>query len=148
MAITKDEVISLMNAFHDTSMVRKGTAAEQAGFFLQPDKARVIVPHGQDISMQANYEVHQRLTDEVHILLEPLDLTTLSSEPERARAVGAVYWEGRPAGSPDAVIKAVVGEDWIVQRDASGTLKIVRYINPYHYFLPDSAQVDLGIDLN
>lgn len=147
MAITKDEVISLMNEFHEVAMVRKGTAAEQASFSLHPDEARVIVPHGDDISMQANYEVHQLLTDEVHIPLEPLDITMLSAEPERARSVGAVYWEGRLVKSPDAVIKAVVGEDWIVQREASGELKIVLYINPYHYFLPDSAQPDFSVDL-
>ena len=85
MAITKDEVISLMNEFHEVSMVRKGTAAEQAAFFLRPDEARVIVPHGEDISMQANYEVHQGLADEVHIPLEPLDITVVSTDPERAR---------------------------------------------------------------
>ena len=147
MAITKDEVISLMNEFHEVTMVRKGTATEQAAFFLHPDEARVIVPHGEDISMQANYEVHQRLTDEVHVPLEPSDITMLSTEPERAHFIGAVYWEGRPANSPEAVMKAVVGEDWIVQREASGDVKIVLYINPYHYFLPGSAQPDLNIDL-
>ncbi len=147
MAITKDEVISLMNEFHEVAMVRKGTAAEQAGFFLHPDEARVIVPHGEDISMQANHEVHQRLTDEVHVPLEPSDITMLSTEPERAHFIGAVYWEGRPVNSPEAVMKVVVGEDWIVQREASGDLKIVLYINPYHYFLPGSAQPDLNTDL-
>ncbi len=147
MAITKDEVISLMNEFHEVAMVRKGTAAEQAAFFLRPEEARVIVPHGEDISMQANYDVHQRLADEVHIPLEPLDVTMVSNEPERARSVGAVYWEGRIVESQDAVIKAVVGEDWIVQRDPSGALKIVLYINSFHYFLPDSAKVDLSVDL-
>lgn len=147
MAITKDEVITLMNAFHEVSMVRKGTAAEQAAFFLRPDEARVIVPHGEDISMQANYEVHQELADEVHVPLEPSDITMVCTEPERARFVGAVYWEGRSLRSPEAVIKAVVGEDWIVQREASGGLKIVLYINPYHCFLPGSAQLDLRVDL-
>ncbi len=144
MAIEKDDVISLMNAFHDVSMVRKGTAAEQAAFFLNPDEARVFVPHGEDISMQTNYEIHQKLTDEVHIPLEPWDITQLSTTPERARAVGVVYWEGRVANAPDAVIKIVVGEDWIVQRDQSGDLKIVLYVNTNHYFLPDSAQIDLN----
>ena len=143
MPITKDDVISLMNEFHDVVMRRKGTAAEQAAFFLNPDEARVFVPHGADLSLQTNYEIHQKLTDEVHIPLEPWDITALSTEPERARAVGAVYWEGRMVGSADAVIKSVVGEDWIVQREPSGDLKIVLYINPYHHFLPDSAQIDL-----
>jgi hypothetical protein len=147
MAITKDDVISLMNAFHDVSMIQKGTAQEQAAFFLNPHEARVFVPHGEDLSMQTNYEIHQRLTDEVHVPLEPCEITELSTSPERARAVGAVYWEGRSVDAPDAVIKAVVGEEWIVQRDASGDLKIVLYINPYHHFLPDSAQIDLRVDL-
>lgn len=143
MPITKDDVISLMNEFHDVVMRRKGTAAEQAAFFLNPNEARVFVPHGEDLSLQTNYEIHQKLIDEVHIPLEPWDITTLSTEPERARAVGAVYWEGRLVGSAGALIKSVVGEDWIVQREPSGDLKIVLYINPYHHFLPDSAQIDL-----
>lgn len=144
MAIKKDDVISLMNAFHDVSMIRKGTAAEQAAFFLAPAEARVFVPHGEDLTPQANYEIHQKLTDEVHVLLEPFDVTELCTTPERARAVGAVYWEGRVVSAPDALIKVIVGEDWIVQRDASGELKIVLYINTYHYFLPDSAQIELN----
>ncbi len=143
MAITKDDVISLMNNFHDVVMFRKGTAAEQAAFFLYPDEARIFIPHGEDVSVQANYEIHQKLTDEVHRPLEPWDITPLCSQPERARAVGAVYWEGRLVDSPDAVIKCVVGEDWIVQREPSGDLKIVLYINPYHHFLPDSAEIRL-----
>ncbi len=144
MAITKDDVIALMNAFHDVSMIKKGTAAEQAAFFLDPEHARVVVPHGEDLSMQDNYEIHQTLTDEVHIPLEPMDITPLSAAPERARAVGAVYWEGRFVSAPDAVIKIIVGEDWIVQRDPAGELKIVLYINAYHYRLPDSAPIDLS----
>ena len=143
MAITKDDVISLMNNFHDVVMFRKGTAAEQAAFFLYPDEARIFIPHGDDVSVQANYDIHQKLTDEVHTPLEPWGITPLSSEPERVRAVGAVYWEGRLVDSTDAVVKCIVGEDWIVQRERSGELKIVLYINPYHHFLPDSAQIDL-----
>ena len=44
----------------------------------------------------------------------------------------------------DAVIKCVVGEDWIVQRTPSGDLKIALYINTYHHFLPDSAPMSLA----
>jgi hypothetical protein len=29
------------------------------------------------------------------------------------RAVGAVYWEGRLVNSTDALIKCIVGEDWM-----------------------------------
>lgn len=144
MAITKDDVIALMSGFHDLVMFEKGTAAEQAAFFLHPDPW-IVVPHGEDIDLQTNYEIHQRLTDERHTLLEPLDITPLANRPERARAVGAVLWEGRPAGMPDGgLIRCVVGEDWIVQRDSSGDLKIALYVNPYHRFLPDSAPFALG----
>ena len=143
MTIEKDEVISLMNAFHDVSMIRKGTADDQAAFFLRPAEARVYVPHGEDLSMQANYEIHQRLADEVHIPLDPWEITQLSDIPERARAVGVVYWEGRVTAVPDALIKVIVGEDWIVERDPSGGLKIVLYINTHHHFLPDSARIDI-----
>ena len=140
MAITKDEVIDLMHRFHQTVMIDKGDADAQAAYFVHPSPV-IFVPNGEDITMQGNYEIHQRLTDEVHVPLDPWEITPLGSEPERARAVGAVYWEGRMVGG-DAVIKVVVGEDWIVQRTDDG-LKIALYINPYHRFLPDSAPFSL-----
>jgi hypothetical protein len=85
------------------------------------------------------------LTDEVHIPLDPWDVHEICGEPERARAVGAVYWQGRVVGAhKGSLIKVVVGEDWIVQRTPCGDLKIALYINPYHFFLPDSAPFELG----
>ena len=120
MAITKDEVISLMDNFHDVVMLRKGTAAEQAAFFLYPDEARIFIPHGEDVSVQANYEIHQKLTDEAHTPLEPWDITPLSSEPERARAVGAVYWEGRLA----RILHQAVGSDRCKARAGAGCVVV------------------------
>ena len=144
MAITKADIIGLMNAFHDTVMFDKGDAAAQGRFFLHPEP-RIFIPHGADLTLQDNYEIHQRLTDESHHIIEPLDVTPLSDAPERARAVCAVYWQGRVIGSDEsAIIKCVVGEDWIVQRTESGELKIALYVNSYHHFLPDSAPVALG----
>jgi hypothetical protein len=94
--------------------------------------------------MQMNYEIHQGLTDEKHIVVDPWNITQLCDLPARARAVCAVYWEGRPIdGAAGDLIKCVVGEDWIVQRLPSGELKIALYINSYHHFLPDSAPIDL-----
>jgi hypothetical protein len=139
MAISESEVIDLMNRFHQVVMIEKGDAAAQADFFLHPEP-RICVPHGPDLSMQTNYEIHQRLSDEVHTPLKPWNITQLCTDPERARAVGAVYWQGHVVGAPDGeLIKVVVGEDWIVERLPDGDLKIAQYINPYHYFLPDSA---------
>ena len=143
MAITKDDVLSLMKRFHDVVMLDKATAAEQGAFFLHPEP-RIFIPHGADISLQQNYEIHLQLTDELHVPLEPWDIIPLSSQPERVRAIGAVYWQGRLVRSTErALIKCIVGEDWIVQRALSGDLKIALYINPYHRFLPDSAPIDL-----
>lgn len=143
MAISEDEVLALMNRFHDVVMFEKGDAAAQAAFFLYPDP-RICVPHGEDLTMQMNYEIHQKLTDEVHIPLQPWRITQLCADPERARAVGAVYWQGHTVGAPEgSLIKVVVGEDWIVQRTPQGDLKIALYINPYHYFLPDSEPFEI-----
>ena len=143
MAITKEDIIALMNRFHNVVMFDKGTAEEQAAFFLHPEP-RIFILHGEDITLQENYEIHQKLTDEKHAPSDHWDITPLCSEPERARAVGAVYWEGRPLHAKgDALIKCVVGEDWIVQRTSSGDLKIALYMNTYHHFLPDSAPIDL-----
>ena len=98
MAITIDEVLDLMNRFHETVMIDKGDAAAQSDYFVHPSPV-IVVPHGEDITMQGNYEIHQRLTDGKHIPLDPWEITPLSSEPERARAVGAVCWEGRVVGA-------------------------------------------------
>jgi hypothetical protein len=143
MAITKDEVIGLMKRFHDVVMFDKGTAADQAAFFLHPEP-RIFIPHGEDISLETNYEIHQKLKNEMHAPFAEWQIIPLSSRPERVRAIGAVYWQGRLVdSSDDALIKCVVGEDWIVQRTSSGDLKIALYINSYHHFLPDSAPIDL-----
>lgn len=143
MAISLDEVLDLMSRFHDVVMIDKGDARAQGEFFLYADPL-IYVPHGEDLSLQTNYEIHQRISDELHVPLESWEITQLSESPEKARAVGAVYWQGRVVGgSRDAQIKVVVGEDWIVQRTSDGELKIVLYINPYHRFLPDSAPFEI-----
>ena len=90
-------MVSLMNEFHDTVMFKKGTAEDQARFFLHPEP-RIFVAHGEDLSLQTNYEIHQKLTGERHILLEPFTITPLCDDPERAHTVGAVYWEAHPFG--------------------------------------------------
>ena len=140
MAISKAEVLALVNAFHDCS-TGKGTAVQQAAFFLHPEP-RIFILHGEDVSMQGNYEIHQKLTDEKHATIGSWDITPLCDAPERARAVGTVYWEGRPVSAPKgALLKCHVGEDWVVQRVPSGELKIALFINTFHTFLPDSAPI-------
>ena len=63
---------------------------------------------------------------------------------ERVRDTGTVYWQAEFAGRPaPSVIKAVVGEDWILERTPSGDLKFVLYMNTFHHTLADSAPLDL-----
>ena len=54
--------------------------------------------------------------------------------------IGRRSFRGRPEPN---VIKAVVGEDWILERAVCGALKFVLYINTFHHLLPDSAPLDL-----
>ena len=50
---------------------------------------------------------------------------------------GTVYWQAEFAGRPEPnVIKAVVGEDWILEKLPSGDLKFVLYTNTFHHALP------------
>ncbi|MGE5562422.1 MAG: hypothetical protein ACM3ZV_03850 [Bacillota bacterium] len=137
MSISLEEVLDLADRFHHLVQVEKGDAAEQAKFFLHPNPL-IFLPHGEDVTLQRNYEIHQGLTQERCINLRPWDLQVTCAEPERARATGNVYWEGVPVGS-DGTLKVIVGEDWIVQRVADGSLKIALYINTHHLVLPDSA---------
>lgn len=143
MTITQKDVIDLSNQFHGLVMDKKGSAEEQAEFFLYPEPM-IILLQGGDVSLQKNYEIHQKLTDEVHIPQPDWIISSLCKNPERVRAVGCIYWEGRLKESKDgsAKIKCLAGEDWIIQRTNSGKLKFALYINTYHYFLPDSAKID------
>ena len=116
MAITNEDIVALASAFHDASMVKKSTAAEMAEFFLYPE-SRIFVLHGGDLTLQANYEIHQKLVDEIHWTVGTRDITPLGDNPERARAQGIVYWRGRHVDSADgALLKCHVGEDWVVER--------------------------------
>lgn len=138
MPISLDEVLDLADRFHHLVQVEKGDAAAQAEFFLHPHPM-IYLPHGADITLQQNYEIHQRLSNERCVNLLPWDFQVTSTEPERARATGNVYWEGVPVGASPGPIKVIVGEDWIVERVGDGGLKIALYINPHHLVLPDSA---------
>jgi hypothetical protein len=144
MTITSDDVIELSNQFHEVVMNQKGTAKDQSNFFLYPDKAMIYLMNGEDITLQKNYEIHQQLKNEVHIPQDKWTVTPLCGQPEKARAQGYVYWEGTLINSDNNnPIKCFVGEDWIVQRTPDGELKFVLYINAYHHFLPDSADISL-----
>ncbi|RAH96508.1 hypothetical protein DLJ53_31825 [Acuticoccus sediminis] len=58
--------------------------------------------------------------------------------PDRARAVGTLCWEGhfRDGRAP---LACVVGEDWLLERDASGALGFVLWLNTMHHVLEHSS---------
>jgi hypothetical protein len=139
MTIAIDEALALMARWHET-VVRGGDGDELASLFLRPEEGRVYVPHGEDISPDTNHAIHQKLADERIVQIDPWEVTQLCEAPERARLVGAVYWEARLIANPTGpLIKVMVGEDWIVQRVPGSGLKIVLYVNSYHRVLPGSA---------
>lgn len=145
MTISLEEVRALGERFHHVVGSEKGDGDAQAAFFLHPEP-RIIVAHGEDISMDGNWTIHQRIVDERITWLEPWDLCQLSDEPERARATGAVLWEGRSLDDEAGLMRVVVGEDWIVQRQADGDLRFALYINTSHRVLPGSSTMDIHPD--
>ena len=99
--------------------------------------------NGATINLKEHETLHAQWINEHHSFGH-FDLTELNASPVRVRARGTVYRQAEfPERPPPSVIKAVVGEDWIIERAASGKLKFVLYVNTFHHFLPDSAPLDL-----
>jgi hypothetical protein len=142
MAITLDEVLEFADRWFRTVM-SGGSAADQAGFFLDPH-ARIYIPEaGETIDFAEHHRLHAQWVNEVHVFGN-FSLTELKTAPERVRATGRVYWEAEyPDRPPPNVIRAVVGEDWIIERIPSGELKFVLYMSSFHQPLPGSAPLQL-----
>jgi hypothetical protein len=98
---------------------------------------------GVTIGFEDHHRLHAQWINEIHRFAE-FSLTILSAAPSRVRATGTVYWQAEYPGRPAPnVIKAVVGEDWMVERTPDGALKFVLYMSVFHHLLPDSAPFDL-----
>ena len=112
------------------------SAAERAQVLLPPSCADLRDLERRDYQPRGSRET-ARPVDRRATPLGHFDLTPLNASPERVRARGTVYWQAefpdRPAPN---VIKAVVGEDWLLERATSGELKFVLYINTFHHMLP------------
>ncbi len=143
MAITPTEVLELGNRWLRTVM-SGGTPAEQAAFFLDPDSRLYMLENGEMMTFQDNYDLHCQLTNEIYTLSE-FTLTTLNVSPDRVRAVGRFYWQAEYAEKRPLpnVIQAIAGIDCIVERIASGELKLVLYMSSFHQLLPNSAPMQL-----
>ena len=112
-------------------------------FLLDRHSRIYVLWNGSSIDFDEHRKLHDQWINELH-RFGHFELTPLNASPERVRATGTVYWEAEFAGRPAPnVIKAVVGEDWILERSPSGDLKFVLYMNTFHHSLPDSAPLDL-----
>jgi hypothetical protein len=140
-SITVKEVCDLAEDwFHGVAAGEPGGSIGR--LFRYPD-ARIHVPDGQVFSLEDHRLLHTRWTDEKH-LPGDFHLTSISDAPPRVRAVGTVYWEARYIEAPSSgpsLIKAVVGEDWIIERRPDGRLCFVLYRSSFFHLLPESAKV-------
>jgi hypothetical protein len=102
---------------------RSGVARRKTRRHFLDEQARIyIVWNGVTFSLEEHHEL--QWINERH-QFGRFSLTPLSASPERVRAVDTVYWQaefrGRPAPN---VIKAVVGEDWILERNKIGQARL------------------------
>ena len=140
--ITVDEVHDFGERWFNTVM-NGGSAADQAAFFLDTPSRIYVLSNGTTFNFEEHQKLHAQWINEIY-RFGHFDLTPLNASPERVRATGTVYWQAEVAGRPAPnVIKAVVGEDWILQRTPSGDLMFVLYMNTFHHTLPDLAPLDL-----
>ncbi len=143
MPITLQEVLEFADRWLATVLGR-GTPAEQAAFFVDPDSRLYILETGELMTFQDNYNLHCQLTNEVHTL-GGFTMTPLNASPDRVRATGRFYWQAEYAQKRPVpnVIKSIAGIDCIIERVASSELKFVLYMSSFHQLLPDSAPLRL-----
>lgn len=140
--ITLDDVHGFAGRWFE-AVAKGGRAADQAAFFLDPNARIHVLANGATFGFEEHQKLHTQWINEVH-RFGHFVVTPLNDSPERVRATGSVYWQAEFAGRPAPnVIKAVVGEDWIIERKPSGDLSFVLYMNTFHHTLPDSAPLDL-----
>jgi hypothetical protein len=138
--ITLDEVRDFGSRWFNTAS--GGSAADQAAFFLDPHSRIYVLWNGTTFDFEEHRKLHAQWINELH-QFGPFTLTPLSASPERVRATGTVYWQAEFAGRPTPnMIKAVIGEDWILERTPSGDLKYVLYMVTSYHTLQDSAALD------
>ena len=140
MTIELAEVLAMGERFHHV-VGTKGSGDDQAAFFLYPEP-RIFMLDQADVSLHGNWEIHQRIGEEHFEWMPGWVITQLNDEPERARATGAVLWQGQSLDEP-TVMQMICGEDWVVKRVEDGSLRFALYINTFHYPVPGAATVSI-----
>ena len=141
--ITLEEVLALADVWFG------GVASDESAITLSrlfsDSEARIHAPDGTAFSLEENRLLHRRWIDESHQMGD-FKLTSLCAIPWRVQALGTVYWQARYRDNPasgSSVIKAVVGEEWVIERRADGTLCFVLYVTRFFHLLPGSAPIRL-----
>lgn len=137
LPITKDEVVNLSNDFFET-VFQQG---DVASFFMY-DNPIIYIPHGRDLTLDENAAFNRQFTFVTQQPFEEVLITPLVDSPAKARCKFAIYWQAQSAYNEET-IEAVIGQDWIVQRDVNGDLRINLLINSYHHFLPGSLVLNV-----
>ncbi len=141
-SITLNEVIEHAEKWFYT-VSHGGTASEQAAYFLYPDSRIYVTQNGVAFDFEQHQALHSQWINEQHEFGE-FSLIQLNEKPYRVRATGTVYWQAENSSRPKPnIIKAVVGEDWILERTPDGEIKFILYISSFLHTLPDSAPLEL-----
>ena len=139
--ITASEVYDLARDwFHGVTTGESGSTI--ARLFRYPD-ARIYAPNGQAFTLEEHRVLHSKWISDRHVLGD-FQLISISDDPPRIRATGTVYWEARyiePLSSGPNLIKAVAGEDWMIERLPDEKLCFVLYCTRFFHLLPESAPV-------
>ena len=123
-------------------MVRQEPPSEQQKFFLHRDPI-LFLRRGEDMTLQQNYELHQKLTDEKHWSVG-WDVTQLCDKPERRACRRRVLLAGaRPGPARNRAYQGLLLSGLDRAAPPSGELRFVVYVNTGHSFLPGSATVDI-----
>lgn len=144
MAITVDEVKAIAERWCDTLRERDAPASERAAFFLYPDPRIFVVQSGISITMEEHAAFHAQFSHQI-LTLGDFTVSQLNDEPERARAIGSLYWEAHFPDEAKPPLRCIVGEDWLFERIPSGELRYVLWLNTMHHFLADSSVGHLEI---
>lgn len=134
--IGENEVRDLvLGFFHSVQM--GGPAAALEPMFA--DGAAVETWFGRAFSLDGYLALHAAFAEERHTIL---DLALMPLAGGRVRVVGEVEWEAVILAT-GAILQAVIGEDWVVERADDGRLRFARFVSTGIRYLPGSATLEV-----
>lgn len=125
--------------FHAVTIDKTG---ETIKTFFKNQKGQIVSPNGQAFGFKDHQQLHSIWKNEIHTL-GTFTLVKINEDPIRIRATGTVYWQAtyNDKASLMGTIKAVAGEDWIIERLENDRLQFIQYHTTFIQLLPDSADI-------